>query len=77
MERQTDENGRIELANLPVGLYNIEVEGNALYKGTQKVLNIVNDEEKQEVVVFVGMKPRIDSDIEFKFLFDDYDAKGN
>jgi hypothetical protein len=35
---------------------------------TEKVLNIVNEEDKDEIVIFVGVKPRIDTDIEFSFV---------
>jgi hypothetical protein len=40
-------------------------------------VNIVNEEDKDEITVFVGVKPRIDTDIEFTFLTENYDSKGN
>ena len=35
-----------------------------------KVINITNEEDKYEITVFVGVKPRIDTDIEFTFMFE-------
>ena len=32
------------------------------------MLNIVNEEDKNEITIFVGIKPRIDTDIEFSFV---------
>ena len=43
----------------------MEVKGNALYQSASQVINIVNLEDKNELVFFVGLKPRIDNDIEF------------
>jgi hypothetical protein len=69
-EKKTDANGRIVMQNLPIGLYNIEVKGNAFFQSSQKSVNIVNEEDKDEIVIFVGLKPRIDTDIEFAFVHD-------
>ena len=52
---------------MPVGLYQIEVLGNDQYQPMQKTVNIVNEEDKDEIIVFVGLKPRIDTSIEFMF----------
>lgn len=35
---------------------------------TEKVINIVNEEDKNEITIYVGVKPRIDTDIEFSFV---------
>ena len=32
-----------------------------------KIQNIINEENKDEVIIFVGVRPRIDNDIEFSF----------
>ena len=53
---------------LPIGQYQIEVKGTDFYLPTDKVLNIVNEEDKNEIMIFVGVKPRIDTDIEFSFV---------
>lgn len=37
------------------------------------MLNIVNEEDKNEMVIFVGVKPRIDTDIEFAFVKEGHD----
>jgi hypothetical protein len=44
------------------------VKGTDYYLPTDKVLNIVNEEDKNEITIFVGIKPRIDTDIEFSFV---------
>lgn len=41
------------------------------------MINITNEEDREEIVVFVGIKPRIDTDTEFEFLFESIDSKGN
>ena len=54
--------------DVPVGLYTIEVKGTDEYQPTLKRINIINEEEKDQIVIFVGVRPRIDTDIEFKFI---------
>ncbi len=44
------------------------MKGTDYYLPTDKVLNIVNEEDKNEITIFVGIKPRIDTDIEFSFV---------
>lgn len=34
---------------------------------SSKVVNVVNEEDKDEITIFVGVKPRIDTDTEFTF----------
>ena len=41
------------------------MKGSDFYQATNKQINITNEEDKDEIVIFVGMKPRIDTDIEF------------
>jgi hypothetical protein len=53
---------------VPIGLYHIDVEGNEEYQPSMKTINIVNEEDKDELVIFVGVRPRIDTSIEFQFL---------
>lgn len=58
------------LTQVPIGFYSIEVKGNDFYQATTKQINITNEEDKDEIVIFVGMKPRIDTDIEFQFVYE-------
>ena len=44
------------------------MKGTDYYLPTDKVLNIVNEEDKNEITIFVGIMPRIDTDIEFSFV---------
>jgi hypothetical protein len=37
----------------------------------------VNEEDKDEITIFVGVKPRIDTDTEFTFFTENFDSKGN
>jgi hypothetical protein len=69
-EKQTDTKGQILLSQVPIGYYDIEVKGNDFYQTTSKQINITNEEDKDEIVIFVGMKPRIDTDIEFTFVYE-------
>lgn len=55
---------------MPIGFYSIEVKGNDYYQSSYKEINITNEEDKDEMVVFVGVKPRIDTDIEFNFEYE-------
>lgn len=52
---------------MPIGYYCIEVKGTDLYQASYKEVNITNEEDKNEITVFVGIKPRIDTDTEFTF----------
>lgn len=54
--------------DVPVGLYTVDVKGTDEYQPTVKRINIINEEEKDQIVIFVGIRPRIDTDIEFKFI---------
>jgi hypothetical protein len=65
--KTTDEAGIVILANLPVGLYEIEVEANSTFQASLKTINIINEEHKDEITIFIGVKPRVDNDIEFLF----------
>jgi hypothetical protein len=42
--KTTDEAGKVILVNLPVGLYEIEVEGNSAFQHSLKTINIINEE---------------------------------
>lgn len=68
LSRKTNEEGKVVFDQLPVGQYHIEVKGTDFYLPTEKMLSVVNEEEKNELVIFVGVKPRIDTDIEFSFV---------
>lgn len=37
----------------------------------------MNEEDKDEITIFVGVKPRIDTDTEFTFFNENFDSKGN
>ena len=68
LNKKTNEEGKVIFEQLPIGQYHLEVKGTDFYLQTEKVLNIVNEEDKNEMVIFVGVKPRIDTDIEFSFV---------
>jgi cobyric acid synthase len=68
LSKKTNEEGKVVFDQLPVGQYHIEVKGTDFYLPTEKMLSVVNEEEKNELVIFVGVKPRIDTDIEFSFV---------
>lgn len=68
LNKKTNEEGKVAFDQLPIGQYHLEVKGTDFYLPTQKELTIVNEEEKNEIVIFVGVKPRIDTDIEFQFV---------
>ena len=61
----TDATGSVAFQNLPIGRYLVEIEGNAEYLPTSKIVSLINEEENDVVTVFVGLKPRIDTDVEF------------
>jgi hypothetical protein len=60
--------------NVPIGKYTIEIEGNTEYIATSKDINITNEDEEDIITIFVGVKPRIETDFEFSFLKEDYRA---
>lgn len=51
--------------NLPIGIYNIEVEGNTEFLGTNKTVNLMNEDDEDIVTIFIGIKPRIETDFGF------------
>lgn len=65
---KTNEAGRATLQHVPIGFYTIEVSGNEEFQPSRREINIINDEDKDELFVFIGMKPRIESTIEFVLL---------
>ena len=52
---------------MPIGQYEIEVIGNAEFQSATKVINLINEEDRDVVQVFVGLRRRQDTDIEFLF----------
>ncbi len=52
---------------MPIGYYHIEVDGTEEYLPASKTINLVNEEDKDEIVIFVGIKPRIDTNSHFLF----------
>jgi hypothetical protein len=58
---------------VPIGQYVLEVKGNSEFQSSTKVINLVNEEEEDTITVFVGIKPRIDTDVEIQF----YQLLGN
>lgn len=52
---------------MPIGYYCIEVKGTDIYQSSYKEINITNEEDKNDITIYVGVKPRIDTDIEFTF----------
>jgi hypothetical protein len=67
-EKNTDANGRVIFTDLPIGQYVVEVKGNSEYQPSTKVINLVNEEDEDVVTVYVGIKKRIDIDVEIQFL---------
>ncbi len=63
----TNEEGVATYKNIPVGKYIIEVEGNQDFQQSVKVVNILNEEDNDQVRIYVGVKQRIDVDVEFVF----------
>lgn len=53
------------MKDLPIGLYTVEVSGNDEFTSSTREINILNDEDKDELIIYVGMKPRNDSNIQF------------
>jgi hypothetical protein len=60
---KTDQQGKITLKDLPIGLYTVEVSGNDEFLSSKREINILNDEDKDELIIYVAMKPRNDSNI--------------
>jgi hypothetical protein len=65
---RADEQGRVMLKDTPIGLYRVEVTGNDEYQPAKREVNIVNDEDKDEIIIYIAMKPRAESSIEFKLV---------
>ena len=57
-QAKTDVMGKVGYTQVPVGLYTIEITGNDEFMPSMREVNILNDEEKDEVIVYVGMKPK-------------------
>jgi len=66
-DKKTDDAGRVVLHQMPIGYYCIEVKGTDIYQSSYKEINITNEEDKNDITIYVGVKPRIDTDIEFTF----------
>ena len=56
---------------MPIGKYTIEIEGNHKYLPTSKFISLINDDDEDIITIFVGIKPRLDNDFEFKFIRED------
>jgi hypothetical protein len=65
--QKTNDDGVVLYKNIPVGKYIIEVEGNQDFQQSVKVVNILNEEDNDLVRIYVGVKQRIDVDVEFIF----------
>lgn len=53
---------------MPIGLYTVEVSGNDEFQSSKREINIVNDEDRDELLIYVAMKPRAESSIEFHLM---------
>ena len=53
--------------NVPVCKYVIEVSGNTVYEPSTKSVNIINEEDNLEIIVYIGLSLRVDSNVEFCF----------
>jgi len=65
MVGKADSSGKVFFNQVPLGFYIIEVQGSHHFLSSSRDINIVNDEDKDEVTIFVALKPRTDSKIEF------------
>jgi hypothetical protein len=43
------------------------IEGNSEFLPSSKVINLINEDDEDQITIFVGVKPRIDTDVEFEF----------
>jgi hypothetical protein len=66
-QQKTNEEGVAVYKNIPVGKYVVEVEGNHDFQQSVKVVNILNEEDNDVVRIYVGVRLRIDTDVEFMF----------
>lgn len=64
-QAKTDVMGKVTYSQIPVGLYTVEVTGNDEFMASRREVNIVNDEDKDEVIVYIGMKAKSETCIEF------------
>jgi hypothetical protein len=67
-QTKSNNDGIAMFNEVPVGIYSIVVEGNSDYQPAQKKISLQNENEGNIVRIYVGMKPRIDTDVEFMFL---------
>lgn len=65
MKQTSNHNGECAFTHVPIGVYSIEVQGNEKFKTCTRSINVVNDEDKDEVVIFVCMKPQSSSNVTF------------
>lgn len=65
---QTNLQGSCSFSNVPIGVYQIEVKGNEKFQTCHRSINVINDEDKDEVVIFVCLKPRTNSCVTFNIL---------
>lgn len=63
-----DASGKIVFNNIPIGQYEIEVKGNEEFNGMLKSYNIVNEEDKDEIIIYAGIFPKLDLDTKFNFV---------
>jgi len=67
---------QVSYVGLAIGQYTIEVSGNSHYMSSQKQVLLLNEENKETITVFVGVKPRIDTDAEFFFYQEEHTMGG-
>lgn len=56
---------------MPIGLYTVEVQGNGQFQPARREVNLVNDEEKDELVIYVGMKLKMSTVVEMQIISTD------
>jgi hypothetical protein len=65
LKQTTNQQGECTFLNVPIGVYSIEVQGNENFQTCNRSINVVNDEDKDEVVIYVCLKPQSSSNVTF------------
>jgi hypothetical protein len=53
---------------MPIGYYIIEFAGNELFMPSSKQINILNENNDNQVKIYLGLRERIDTAVTFMFL---------
>ncbi len=66
---ETDNNGQALFTNVQIGQYTIEIQDNEEFNGFQKSYNLLNEEDKDQVIIYVGIYPKLDLSTHFSFQY--------